>query len=320
MLDTIIIGAGPAGVAAGIYTARREMKTLILSKDMGGQLALASSIENYPGFESIDSFELTTKMINHVKSFGVEVKVAEVKKIEKNEDGTFKLFTGKEELEAKTLIVAMGLSPRRLAIPGEEDFLGKGVSYCSTCDGPFYKKKTVAVVGGGNSALDSAEVLSKIAEKVYLIHRKSDFRGFESLVQKVQDTPNIELVLESTVTEISGETLVNKIKVKKVDGDEEREINVNGIFIEVGRVAHTDLVKDLIERDEKKQLVVDERCNTKTPGVFAAGDVTTVPFKQISIACGQATIAALSAYQYLQLKDGKKPGIILDRSPVRKKE
>lgn len=319
MFDTIIIGAGPAGVAAGIYTARREMKSLIISKDMGGQLALASSIENYPGFESIDSFELTTKMINHVKSFGVEIKTAEVKKIEKQEDDTFRLYTEKEEIEAKTVIVTMGLSPRRLAIPGEEAFNGKGVSYCSTCDGPFYRGKVVAVVGGGNSALDSAEVLSKIASKVYLIHRKNEFRGFENLISKVKEIENIELVLESHVVEISGDKLVDKIKVKKVDGNEEREIEVNGIFIEVGRVAHTDLVKDLCERDAKMQIVVDERCNTKTPGIFAAGDVTTVAFKQISIACGQATIAALTAYQYLQLKDGKKPGIVLDRSPVRKR-
>lgn len=317
--DTIIIGSGPAGVAAGIYAARREMKTIILTKDLGGQLALASTIENYPGFETIDSFELTQKMHNHVKNLGVGIKVNEVKKIEPQTDDTFKVFSEKEEYTTKTVILTMGLAPRRLAIPGEEEFSGKGVSYCSTCDGPFYKQKTVAVVGGGNSALDSAEILSKIATKVYLIHRKDEFRGFENLVAKVKNTKNIELILNSQVTEITGETLVNNIKVKNITNNEERSIDINGIFIEVGRVAHTDLVEKLCKRNEKKEIIVDEKCYTSTPGIFAAGDVTPVPFKQISIASGQATIAALSAYQYLQLKDGKKIGIVLDRSPVRKK-
>lgn len=316
--DTIIIGSGPAGVAAAIYAARREMKTIILTKDLGGQLALASTIENYPGFESIDSFELTQKMHNHVKSLGVEIRINEVKKIEKQDDKTFKLFTEKEELTARTIILTMGLAPRRLAIPGEEQYSGKGVSYCSTCDGPFYKKKIVAVVGGGNSALDAAEVLSKIAEKVYLIHRQNEFRGFEALIKKVNETQNIEIILNSQVKEITGNILVEKIKVTNNDSNEERTIDINGIFIEAGRVAHTDLVADLCDRNEKKEILVNEKCNTKTPGLFAAGDVTQVPFKQISIATGQATIAALAAYQYLQLKEGKTPGILLDRSPVRK--
>ncbi|MCX6799543.1 MAG: NAD(P)/FAD-dependent oxidoreductase, partial [Candidatus Falkowbacteria bacterium] len=167
---------------------------------------------------------------------------------------------------------------------------------------------------------DSAEILSKIATKVYLIHRNKEFKAFETLINKVKEQTNVEIILDSEVTEITGETLVKQIKIRNIETKEERAIETNGIFIEVGRVAHTDLVADLCKRDDKKQIIVDERCNTSTEGIFAAGDVTTVPFKQISIACGQATIAALASYQYLQLKDGKKVGVIFDRSPFRKKE
>ena len=180
MYDTIIIGAGPAGMAAAIYASRREMNTLVMGKELGGQLVWASDIENYPGYKSINAFDLIQKLQDQVKSLGVSIKNVEVKKIEKQEDGTFKLFTEKDIFEARTVIIAMGLSPRRLAIDGEERLSGKGVSYCANCDGPFYKDKVVSVVGGGNSALDAAEILSKIAKKVYLVHRREEFRAFEA--------------------------------------------------------------------------------------------------------------------------------------------
>lgn len=316
--DTLIIGAGPAGLTAAIYAARREMKTLIISKDVGGQLVWASYIENYPGFEKIDSFELIQKMQKHVENLKVEIKQDEVQKIEKLENDNFNIYTTKEKFEAKTIIIAAGLSPRRLAIKGEEDFSGKGVSYCSNCDGPLFRNKKIAVVGGGNSALDAAEILSKIGSEVYLIHRSESFKAFEALINKVKEQKNIKILLNSEPKEISGENKVEKIKILNTKTNEEQEIAVDGIFIEVGRVAHTDLFSDLAERDERKQILVDENCATSTPGVYAAGDVTQVAFKQISIASGEGTIAALSAYQYLQLKEGKK-GIISDRSPVRKK-
>jgi len=315
--DTIIVGAGPAGFSAAIYAARREMKTLIISKDIGGQLMLASSIENYPGFEKIDSFKLTDNMSSHVKNLGVEIKTAEVQTIKKDGEN-FKLFTNNEEYTAKTIIAAMGLSPRRLAIKGEDEFAGKGVSYCSNCDGPLFKEKNVAVIGGGNSALDAAEVLSKIAKKVYLIHRSDDFKAFEALVNKVKNIENVEISLNNDIKEIIGSTKVEKIKVINKENEEEREIDVDGVFIEIGRIAHTDLFVDLVKLDERKQIIIDELCQTTQEGIFAAGDVTPVKFKQISIACGHGTIAALAAYQYLQLKQGK-PSIISDRSPFRKK-
>ncbi|MCK5510683.1 thioredoxin-disulfide reductase [Candidatus Parcubacteria bacterium] len=303
MFDTIIIGAGPAGFTAGIYAARREMKTMIIAKEPGGQVALASTIENYPGFKSIASYDLIVKMQDQVKALGVEIKIDEVKKIKKQSNGYFVLYTAKEKYQSKTIIIAMGLSPRRLAIPGENEFNGKGVSYCANCDGPFYRDKAVAVVGGGNAALDAAEVMSKIAKKVYLAHRREEFRGFEVLLDKVKEKENIEFLLNTEVKEIIGKEKVEKIKVYNSKTKKEKEITLDGVFVEVGRVAHTDLVADFVEMDEKKQIITESNCETKTSGIFAAGDVVVGDFKQITIAMGQATIAALAAYQYLQLKE-----------------
>jgi thioredoxin-disulfide reductase len=312
MFDLIIIGAGPAGMTAGIYAARREMKALIIGRETGGQMIWASEIANFPGFKNIGSFDLIERMREQVTALGVEIKNDEVKRIEKNEDNGFTLTTEKEKLAAKTVIIAMGLSPRRLAIPGEEKFAGKGVSYCANCDGPLFRGKTVAVVGGGNAALDAAEVLGKIAAKVYLIHRREEFRAFAALADKVRAAENVELVLESEVKEIAGDKKVEKIIVHDNKSGSDREIKADGIFVEIGRIASTDLAADLAERNEWSQIIVDEKCHTKTEGLFAAGDVTTVPYKQITVACGQGTIAALAAYEYLQMKEGKAEGVVIN--------
>src|SRR3989339_1954999 len=250
MYDLIIIGAGPAGITAGIYAVRREMKVLIIGTQTGGQVVWASEIENYPGFKNIQSYDFISKLHEQITGLGVEIKNFEIKRIEKTTDGVFKLFTEKEEFEAKTVFIDMGLQPRRLAIPGEEKFGGRGISYCANCDGPFYRNKTVAVVGGGNAALDAAEVLSKIAQKVYLIHRSQNFKAFEALVEEVKNKNNIEMILDSEVKEINGSERVESIKVLNTISNKTRDINLNGIFIEVGRIAHTDLVKDLVKRDE----------------------------------------------------------------------
>jgi thioredoxin-disulfide reductase len=312
MYDLIIIGSGPAGMTAAIYASRREMKTLVIGKELGGQVIWASEIENYPGFKTISNFDLISKMSEQVKALGVEIQTNEVQKIEKNEDGAFTLFTSKEQIQTKTVLIAMGLSPRRLAIPGEQEFNGKGVSYCANCDGPFYKGKTVAVIGGGNAALDAAEVLSKIASQVYLVHRRDEFKGFEALVDEVKSKNNVESVLNSEVKEIIGSSKVEKIIVFNNQTKATREIKTDGVFVEVGRIASTDLVADLADRDPVNQIFVDEKFMTKTPGLFAAGDVVHGEFKQITIACGQATVAALAAYQFLQLKLGKST-VVLDR-------
>jgi alkyl hydroperoxide reductase subunit F len=317
MYDIIIIGAGPAGYAAGIYAARREMKALIIGKESGGQLIWAADIENYPGFAQISNTDLIKKMEEHVKGLGVEIKNAEVNKIEKKEDDFFVLYTNKDQYEAKTVIVAIGLTPRRLAIPGEEEFSGKGVSYCANCDGPIFRNKTVAVVGGGNAAMDAAEVMSKIAKQVYLIHRQEKFKAFAASLEEATERGNVEFILNSEVKEIIGSGKVEKLKLFNNKTNEKSELTVDGVFIEVGRIANTDIVKGLAERNEKMEILVNEKCMTTLPGLFAAGDVTQVSFKQITIACGQGTIAALAAYQYLQLKQGK-TGVILDRSSHKK--
>lgn len=302
LYDAIIIGAGPAGMTAGIYAARREMNALIIGKEPGGQMMWASEIENYPGFKSINSYDLISRMQEQVTGLKVNIKNEEVEKIEKEENDNFKLVTNNDIFYTQTVIIAMGLSPRRLEIPGEKEFNGKGVTYCANCDAPFYKNKDVAVIGGGNSALDAAEYLSKIANKVYLVHRREEFRAFESLIEEVENKDNIELALNSEVKEIKGEQTVKKIKVHNKKEDKEADIEVQGVFIEIGRIAKTDLIADFVKRSKESQIKINEVCETTTPGIYAAGDVTTTPFKQITIACGQGTIAALTAYQYLQNK------------------
>jgi len=299
MYDTIIIGQGPAGITAGIYAARREMKTLILGKEAGGQIIWAGEIENYPGFINISNFELITRFNEHALASGVEVKTTEVKKIEKKEDGSFILFTEKEQFEAKTIIIAMGLAPRRLAVPGELELSGKGVSYCANCDGPLYRGKVVAVIGSGNSAFDAAEVLSKIASKVYLIARSDKFKAFDSLVEEVKARENIEIITNAKIDKIEGKEKVEAVAYKDVDG-KIVEMPLDGVFVEIGRIASTDLVGEFVDRDEKDQILTDSKQSTKTPGLFAAGDVVVSEFKQITIAMGQATVAALSAYQHIQ--------------------
>jgi thioredoxin-disulfide reductase len=281
------------------------MKTLVIGRELGGQIIWAGEIENYPGFKTITNFEFIERFRDQAVCCGAELKEAEVKKIEKKEDGTFVVMTNKEEFLAKTVIIAMGLSPRRLAVEGEIAFNGRGVSYCANCDGPLYKGKTVAVVGGGNSAFDAAEYLSKIAKKVYLIHRNDEFKAFDVLMDEVKSKSNIEIITNALIKEIGGEKNVSKLIYTDKNSSLDHEIAVDGIFIEVGRIASTDLVEDFVDRDDKLQITVDNRMETKTPGLFAAGDVTNhSEYKQITIACGQATIAALAAYQHIQRKEG----------------
>lgn len=305
--DTIIIGSGPAGLTAAIFTTRREMKTLIIGRDLGGQVVWAGDIENYPGFKNIHNYEFIDRLKEQTLACGAELKEAEVQKIEKIDDNTFKVMTSKEEFLAKTIIITIGLSPRRLAVPGELEFSGKGVSYCANCDGPLYRGKTVAVIGGGNAAFDAAEVLSKIAKQVYLMHRNNNFKAFDTLVSEVSRRENIKMLIGVKTKEIVGQGKVEKIIYSNLDNDNLAEIEIDGVFIEIGRIAHTDLVADFVDRDERMQLIVNNRMETKTQGMFAAGDVCNASeFKQITVATGQATIAALAAYKYLQSKDSSR--------------
>jgi alkyl hydroperoxide reductase subunit F len=305
MYDVVIIGGGAAAMSAAIYSTRRQMKTLILTKDFGGQMMWASVIENYPGYKSIPATELIEKFSEQVKGSGAEIKLSEVKEIKKSADDNFEVATAAEKFSAKTVIVATGAEHRKLNVPGEKELNGRGVAYCANCDGPLFRNKTVAVVGGGNSALDSAGLLSKIANKVYLIHQLETFQAFEALQNKVREAANIEIIFQGKVEEISGEKKVASIKVRNLADNSFKEIPVDGIFVEIGFEVKNDLVKDLIKINEKNEIIVNEKFETTLPGIFAAGDCTNGPFKQIIISAGNGAIAALSAYQYIQMKEGK---------------
>ena len=234
MYDIIIIGAGPTGLTAAIYAARRMMKTLVISKNIGGQMVWASEIANYPGVKTIGAIELVQNMSQQVKDFGVGIKIDEVKKIDKNTDGSFKIDGKKQSYLTKTIVLAMGLAPKQLGLARENQLVGKGISYCANCDGPLFKGKPVAVVGGGNAALDAAEVLSKIASQVYLIYHKPKFKGFESLVAWVEARKNIIIMLASDVVEIIGEQKLERLKIENKIDRTVKEIKVDGFFIEIG--------------------------------------------------------------------------------------
>lgn len=302
--DVIIIGAGSAGLSAAIYSTRRQLSTLVLSKDIGGQANLAHLVENYPGVDPISGTELMMKFSRQAQKFGAQIVFEEAVGIEKM-DGIFKVKTAANEYEAKALILAFGLTHRKLNVPGENELLGRGVTYCANCDGPLFKNKTVAVIGGGNSALDAAEYLSRIASKVYLIHRRNEFRGEEVLQNKVKSTPNIELVLNSVVTKFTGENKINGVILENAETKEPKELKIDGAFIEIGFELKMDFLKGMVSLSKENHIEVYSNCQTSEKGIFAAGDATNVPFKQIVISAGQGAIAALSAYQYIAQKTGE---------------
>ncbi|WP_297464846.1 thioredoxin-disulfide reductase [Thermococcus sp.] len=304
--DVLIIGAGPAGFTAAIYSARFGLETLIISKDLGGNMALTDLIENYPGFpEGISGSELTNRMHEHVKKLGVDIIFDEVIRIDPAEcayyEGpckfTVKTRNGKE-YRGKTIIIAVGASPRKLKVPGEERLTGKGVSYCATCDGPLFKGKKVIVVGGGNTALQEALYLKSIGVDVTLVHRRDKFRADKILQDRFKES-GIKAILDTVVTEIIGKDKVEAVKLKNVKTGEEKEEKVDGVFIFIGYEPKTDFVKHLGITDEYGYIPVDMHMRTKIPGIFAAGDITNV-FKQIAVAVGQGAIAANSAREFLE--------------------
>lgn len=314
MYDVIIIGAGPAGLAAGIYTSRRNLRTLILSKDLGGQASTTPHIENYPGFKAVAGYELMKKFEEQVKDFGVEIIYNEVKSVEPK-GKNFVVKAADKAYESKTIILAFGKTPRSLNVPGEKDFQGKGISYCATCDAPLFKGRTVAVIGGGNAALDAALLLSDIAKNVYLIHRRDQFRGFESTVKKLEAKANVEFLLSTITIEFKGEKFIKSIALQDVKTKEKKELEIEGVFIEIGSEVKTDIIKGLVKLDEHNHVVINQNCETYypnsnkiRPGVFAAGDVTSVPFKQIVVSAGQGAIAGLQAYNYMH---GIEPHVLI---------
>lgn len=304
--DLIIVGAGPAGLTAGIYASRRKLNNLVLTRDIGGQAASVPHIENYPGFDQVDGFSLTDNMKKQAEKFGSQFVYEEVDEII-NKNGFWEVgTTADKKYRAKALILSFGVTPRNLNVPGEKEFTNKGVTYCANCDAPLYKDKIVAVVGGGNSALDAAEYLSKIAKQVHLIHRRNEFRGDEVIVDKIKNIKNIEIHYNRIVTEILGDKFVSKIKLTDSQQQKSNEdLAVDGVFIEIGHIVNKDPVKDIVKLDKENQIIIDDYCRTSQTGIFAAGDVAAGEYKQIIIAAGEGAKAALSAYQYLQHKKGK---------------
>lgn len=297
--DVIIIGGGPAGITSAIYTSRQLLKTLVITRDVGGQVVKTPDIENYPGFDLVSGPELANKFINQAKKFGSEIIFDEVIKIEEKEN-KFQIFGQKDIYQSHSLILAFGKVPRRLNIPGEKEFKGKGVSYCATCDAPFFKSKTVVVSGGGNSAFDAALLLSKIAQKVYLIHRRDEFTAEEIRVKKIKSLKNVEIITKAKVSEIKGTTNVEAVVYSK--DNKTIELKADGIFVEIGYIVEDGLIKNFVDMDEKNQIIVKKDHSTSRPGVFAAGDLTNSYYKQIVISAGEGAIAAISVAKYLDSK------------------
>lgn len=300
--DLIIIGGGPAGISAGIYAARQKLNTLLITKDFGGQIARkAVAIENYPGFEEISGLELIQKFEKHLKKEKIETEMASVVRVEKEEKLFSILTNDRKKFQSKTVIIASGADPRFLEVPGEKEFIGKGVGYCVTCDGPLFSNKTVAVVGGGNSAFEAAVFLAKIAKKIYILEAGEKTRADNYNQELVKKSGNIEVITNAVVKKIQGKQFVDSLVFEDKKEKKEKTLSLEGVFIEIGSQPATSFVKDLVEFNERDEIVADPKtAETKTPGLFVAGDVDNVPFKQIVIACGEGAKALLSAANYLQ--------------------
>jgi len=296
MYDLIIIGAGPAGITASVYAARKKMKLLVITKDIGGQAAISGDIENYTGYQFITGPELAVKFEEHMRKYDIELKeAAEVIELKKK-DNTVWVKTKKNEYIAKTAIIASGKRSRELNVPGEKEFKNKGLTYCATCDGPLFAGKDVAVIGGGNSALDAALQLMKIAKHIYLINITSSLTGDAIMQEKIKESKNISVLNNTRVTAILGDRFVSGVKIKTQEKQE--TLSVQGVFVEIGLIPNSDFAKEL-ERNEYGEIKVDSYNRTNIEGIFAAGDVTDVPEKQIVIAAGEGSKAALSAFRYL---------------------
>jgi alkyl hydroperoxide reductase subunit F len=296
MLDLVIIGAGPAGITAAVYAARKKMKLLVITKDIGGQTAWSGDIENYTGYQFVTGPDLVSKFEDHMKGYGITLKENEEAEVIKKKENAIYIKTNKSEYEAKTLIIASGKRSRELGVPGEKEFKNKGITYCATCDGPLFSGKEVAVIGGGNSALDAALQLINIAKKVYLVNISNDLTGDPIMQEKVKKSDMVTILNNAHVTEVFGDKLVTGIKIKKEE--EEEKIPLQGVFVEIGLIPNSEFVKDL-EKNDRGEIKVNNRNETNVPGIFAAGDVTDVPEKQIIIAAGEGAKATLGAFRYL---------------------
>lgn len=322
MFDLVIIGGSAAATAAGVYAARRGLNFKIIAKEFGGEVATSGIIENWPGIVHTDGLQLTEQFKAHLlANHTTPEEGVEVRSIIRQTEGLFCVSVNKDgptmasdkiegadtetalkcDYNAKAIIVATGVHPKQLNVPGEEIFRNKGVTYCTTCDGPLFTGKITTVIGGGNSALESALMLADIASQVYVLNKNAQFKGEQILIDKLATKQNVKIIYQAKTTEIKGEQLVIGIMYTDSVGASQ-ELKTDGVFIHIGMVPNSGLVPTEVVKDKFGQIIVDDHCATNVPGLFAAGDVTNVPFKQIVIAAGQGCIATLSAVEYLNRK------------------
>jgi len=302
MFDLIIIGGGPAGMSAGIYAGRKKLNTLIISKDFTGQIGQAFTIENYPGIKEIKGMELADKLEEHLKEFMVDMNAGEeVTKISKKKDCFEIKTTEGDRYFGKAVIVASGANPRHLKVPGEDKFLGKGVSYCTICDAPLFRDKEVAVIGGGNSGIEAALDLTKHAKKIYVVEFASKLKADEAIVERAEKDEKIEIICSAAVKEIKGDKRVEAIIYQDRESKKEKKLSLEGVFVQIGYIPTGSFAEGLVEFTKGGEIKIDYKTNeTKTRGLFAAGDVSSVLYKQAIIAAGEGSKAALSAYDYLE--------------------
>ncbi|OHA01024.1 MAG: hypothetical protein A3C11_00930 [Candidatus Sungbacteria bacterium RIFCSPHIGHO2_02_FULL_49_12] len=310
MFDVVIVGGGPAAVGAAVYAARKKLKTAVIAKEFGGQSLISSSIENWIGEESLTGFDLAQKLESHLRAQkGVEITAGELVTKILEIPGGFRVETDAEKkVETRTVILASGSRRRRLGIPGESKFEGKGVVFCSTCDAPLFGEKTVAVVGGGNAGLEAVVDLLPYAKKIFLIVRSDALKGDQVTQDEVRGNPKVEIIYHALTQEILGSEYVTGLKYQDAKSQEAKELQVDGVFVEVGAVPNSDIAKGLVDMNPMGEVVIDHKTGTTSkPGIFAAGDVTDEIYKQNNISVGDAVKAALSCYNYLLGKKHQSP-------------
>lgn len=305
--DVIIIGGASAGLTSSLYCSRQQLRTLVITKDIGGQALLTNDIQNYPGFDQIKGFELMTKFQEQTLSYGTEFVYDEVREIVKdNEKVTVK--TESETYDADALILAFGKTPRELGVPGEKELVGRGVSYCAVCDGPLYKKSRVAVIGTGPQLIEAAIYLVDIASELYVIRTSSRSRGDQESIRALESRENVRFIESAKISGLhSDDSMITIDVTSSADGQENREIQVDGVFVENGYIAKTKFLQGVVDLNERNEIIIDDLCRTSMDAVFACGDVTNMPYKQVVISAGQGAVAALSAYNYVQKKRGLVP-------------
>ncbi len=313
--DLIIVGAGPAGLTAALYAGRSMLRTLVLEAGMpGGELLKTEIIEDYPGFEHIDGWDLAQRFEAHARKFGAAFRTGvTVTAIRKGRDGIFDVETDDgERVRAPTVIVTSGGTPVRLGVPGEVEYAGKGVSYCAICDGAFFKGHTIAVVGGGDAAVEESDFLTRYADKVYLIHRRGELRASKILQQRLFSNPKIEVIWDSVATEIQGDAqgLVHNLRLQNLKSLEQRDLAVTGVFIFIGFRPNTGIVEAHVDHDDMGYLLTDANMETSLAGLFAAGDVRAQLTRQVTTAAGDGTTAAIAAEKYLSARRSTPPGLV----------